>query len=81
VIALKGLIPPHFCARLKPGHRFLMPYGHGLFMLNSLRREIVNHFVDIGRIVEHHCLNFLFINYVTVGECYMKSSFQRLGYC
>jgi hypothetical protein len=28
----------------------------------SLLREVVVHFLDIGGIVDHHCLNFLFIN-------------------
>jgi hypothetical protein len=28
------------------------------FMSNELRRAEVIHFVDIGGIVDHHCLNF-----------------------
>jgi hypothetical protein len=31
------------------------------FMSNELRRAEVIHFVDIGGIVDHHCLNFLLI--------------------
>jgi hypothetical protein len=30
-------------------------------MLNDLRSEVIVHFVDICGIVDHHCLNFLFI--------------------
>ena len=31
------------------------------FIFNDLSREVVVHFVDIGSIVDYHCLNFLFI--------------------
>jgi hypothetical protein len=31
------------------------------FMFNILRQEVVVRFVDIDGIVDHHCLNFLFI--------------------
>ena len=30
-------------------------------MFNDMRYEVIVGFVDIGRIVNHHCLNFLFI--------------------
>ena len=30
-------------------------------VLNGLMREVVVCFVDIGGIIDHHCLNFLFI--------------------
>ena len=33
---------------------------HGLFSV-QLRWEVVVHFVDIGEIDDHHCVNFLFI--------------------
>jgi hypothetical protein len=32
-------------------------------MFSELRREVIVGFVDIGGIVEHHCLNRLFIMY------------------
>jgi hypothetical protein len=59
---LTDLILQHFCACLKPGPGFLMPYIVVFVMFNYLRwdTEIV-HFVDIGGFVDHHCLNFLFI--------------------
>jgi len=31
------------------------------FMFSVLRWEVIVRFVDIGEIVDHHCLNFLFI--------------------
>ena len=36
---------------------------HGLFCVQwvQLRWEVTVHFVDIGEIIDHHCLNFLFI--------------------
>ena len=30
-------------------------------MFSDLRLEVIVRFVDIGGIVDHHCLNFLFI--------------------
>ena len=32
-----------------------------IFVFNELRWEVIVCFVDIGGIVDHHCLNFLFI--------------------
>jgi hypothetical protein len=32
-----------------------------VLMFNDMRYEMIVGFVDIGRIVNHHCLNFLFI--------------------
>ena len=33
---------------------------HGLFVFNDLRSDVVVCFVDIGGIVDHHCITFLF---------------------
>ena len=33
------------------------------FVLSELKIEIIVHFVDIGRSVDNHCLNFLFITH------------------
>ena len=30
--------------------------SHSLFVLSGLRREVIARFVDIGGIVDHHCL-------------------------
>ena len=49
-----GLTLPH-----KPGPRFPTSYVVVLFVLNSLRSEVTVLFVDIGRIVCHHCLSFI----------------------
>jgi hypothetical protein len=35
----------------------------GPFVLHDLRSEVVVRFVDISVIVEHHCLNFLFMKF------------------
>jgi hypothetical protein len=35
--------------------------NNGLYAFNDLRREVVVCFVEIDGIVDHHCLNFLFI--------------------
>jgi hypothetical protein len=31
-----------------------------LYVSNSLKRDVVVQFLDIGRIVDHHCSNFFF---------------------
>ena len=45
---------PHFCACTKPETGFPMP-----FLCNSFTCEVIVHLVDIGGIVDHHCLHFL----------------------
>jgi hypothetical protein len=56
------LTMPHFCACPKPRTLISNAICCGLFFLRfrDLRREVTVCFVDIGRIVDHHCLNFLF---------------------
>ena len=44
-----------------------------IFRLNELNWEVVVHFVDIGGIVDHHCLNFLFIKHLIQGFQYLSS--------
>jgi hypothetical protein len=41
-----------------------MAYVMVFSMFNELRQELIVHFVDIGGIVDHHCLSFLFICYL-----------------
>ena len=55
--------PTFFSACHKPGPDFPTSYVVVFFMICELRREVVVHFVDIGGIVDHRCLNFLFINF------------------
>jgi hypothetical protein len=55
---ITGLTPTHFCECLKQGPRF--PTFVIFFMFNEMKWEVVGRFVDIGRIVDHHCLNFLY---------------------
>jgi hypothetical protein len=38
-----------------------MSYVMVSFILNDLRWEVIVRYVDICGIVDHHCLNFLFI--------------------
>ena len=58
----------HFCGRLKPGPKFQTSYVV-VFIFDQLvvvrGDSLIVHFVnvDIGGIVDHHCLNFLFIIY------------------
>jgi hypothetical protein len=60
-VPITGLTLPQFCVCPKPG--FLTSYNKlsTFIMFNGLRREVVFCFVDIGGIVDHHCLNFLFM--------------------
>ena len=55
--------PPHFCACPKPGHGFPRSYVVVFFMFNDLMWEVNARFVDIGEVVDHYCLNFLFKSY------------------
>ena len=60
---LTDLTQPHFCVCSKPGPGFPMAYiWHGLFfvLFSEIRWEVIVRFVDIGRIVSHHCLSFLY---------------------
>ena len=61
---IKWYNPPTICTCHKPGPGFLTSYiivTSLFFMFNVLRSEVNACFVDIGGIVDHHCLNFLFI--------------------
>ena len=59
---LTGLTLPHFFSSPMPGSEFPRPYAMFFFSsLNGLRSEVIVRFVDIGGIVDHHCLNVLFI--------------------
>ena len=59
-IALNGLTLPHFCACPKPGPWFPTSYVV-FFVFSEWRWEVNVCFLDIGWIVDHHCLYFLFI--------------------
>ena len=49
-----------------------------LFVLNDLNQEVVFRFADTGGIVDHHCLNLLFIVFHTL---YMNGiSHNKCGY-
>jgi hypothetical protein len=59
-IPLTSLTLPHFCSCPKPGPGFPTSCC-GVFCF-QLRWKVIGHFVEIGGIDDHHCLNFLFIN-------------------
>ena len=56
-ILLTDLTPPHFVP--VPSHDLDFHTSWSLWC--SMMREVVVCFVDIGGIIDHHCLNFLFI--------------------
>ena len=58
-IILTGLTYPHVDACSKTGTGFLMTYTLVFFVVIDLMWEVVVRFVDIGRGVDDHCLNFL----------------------
>jgi len=60
-IPFTGLTLSQFYACPKPWPGFLKPHVLVFFMFNGLRQEVVVRFIDIGVIVDHHCLNFLVI--------------------
>ena len=55
---LTGLTPTYCHACPKRGPWFSMPFVTAFFEFNDLRSEMVVHFVDIDRVVDHHCFNF-----------------------
>ena len=49
------------------------------FLFNDLRCKVVVRFVDIGGIVVHHCLNFLFIiNCIMTGSGVFTAIFNNI---
>ena len=57
-ISLPGLTLPHICAYPKPGPG--CPMSQSFFFCSASEGDMFC-FVSIGEIVDHHCLNFLFI--------------------
>jgi len=51
-------IPPYSCACTKPRTGFPTSHVVVLLKLHEWRWEVIVPFVDIGRNVHHHCLNF-----------------------
>ena len=60
-ISLTDLTPQHFVPVQSLHLNFQRHLCHGLFVFNDLRRDVVVCFVDIGVIVDHHCITF-FVN-------------------
>ena len=60
-IAMNTVYPCHILC-LSQGFRFPTSYVMIVFVFSGLRWEVIVLFVvDIGEIVDHHCLYFLFI--------------------
>jgi hypothetical protein len=53
----------------KSGPGFSILYVVVVLVCNDLRREVIVRFVDIGGIVDHHCLNFVFITLKNLHYC------------
>ena len=71
-----SLTPPHFCAYPKRGPGFPTLYVVVFFVFNGFRWEGIVRFVDVGRTVENHCLNFTYI--ISVLKTYKVPSSERL---
>jgi len=59
-----GLTPSHVWACSKPVTAFQSANVMVIFVFNGLRWDVIVLFVDIGGIVEHLCLSYLFIIYI-----------------
>ena len=66
----------YYCVCPKPGSAFPTPYVLVFFVFNGLRSEVNARFLDIGGIVDHHCLNFLFMNMKWCQRIVYKLSFH-----
>jgi hypothetical protein len=60
-----NLTLPYLCACLKPGPEFPPSYVMVFLIFNDLKSEVIVCFVDVGKIVDHHCLKFLLIISIT----------------
>ena len=58
---LYGFNPATFVCCTKPGYEFPTSYIVVIFVFSELGTEVIVCFVDIGGIIDHHCLIFLFI--------------------
>jgi hypothetical protein len=61
-IPLCGLTLPPFCPCPKPGPGFPVSHVVVFNMISELKWKLIFLFVDNGGIIDHHCLNILFIN-------------------
>ena len=58
-ISITCLTPPLFCACSKTDLGFSTSYDVVFFTFNDLRGKVIVRVVDIGGIVDYHCLSFL----------------------
>jgi hypothetical protein len=59
-----------FCACPRPGPWFPMPHVMVFLVFNSLMWDVVDCFVDISGIVDHHCLKLSFQNQLYIMKFY-----------
>jgi len=72
--------PVTYLCLSQAGFGFQTPYVVVfIFVFGGLRWEVVVHFVDIGGIVHHHCLNCLFIICINLGVVILRQVLQREG--
>jgi len=64
----------YFCGCPKPGPIFPTSYVVIFFMFNGLRWNVVVCFVDINEIVDHQCLNFLFLSEMHEKKVYVVTN-------
>ena len=55
-----GLTPPYFCVCPNPEHGLPISYVVDAFVFNNLKGDVIVRFVDIGGVVDHHCLSLSF---------------------
>jgi hypothetical protein len=60
------------CACPKPWVKFPTFYVVVDFVVNELRSGVIVSFLDIGEIVDHHCLNFLIITWSEKTKTYQQ---------
>ena len=69
-IIINKVNSPHCCVCPMPGLGFPTSYVVVFFMFNNLRWYVIVRFVDIGGIVDHQCLNCLFIKHTCLNMQY-----------
>ena len=65
-VPLTGLTLPHFCACPNPETWFSIVICRGLSVFSELSSNGSNCFVDIGGIVDHHCLEVI-VSFLDIG--------------
>jgi len=72
--------PPYVCACPKQGHWLQNVICHGFYYVQWLRWEFTVLFVDIGGIVDYHCLNFPSISITYIHNNAKNMDFETLEF-